>query len=43
MRRNIKYMLSSAVVAALVIAPKINLGAIVIRGWIIPPNVPFIS
>ncbi len=43
MRRNINNVLSSAVVAALVIAPKINVGAVVIRGWIIPPNIPFIS
>ncbi len=43
MRRNIKYVLSSAVVAALVIAPKINLGAVVIRGWVVPPQIPFIS
>ncbi len=43
MRRNIKNVLSSAVVIALAIALKVNVGAIVIRGWIIPPNVPFIS
>ena len=43
MRRNINSVLSSAVVAALVIAPKINVGAVVIRGWIVPPNIPFIS
>lgn len=43
MRRNINSVLSSAVVIALAIALKMNLGAVVIRGWIVPPNVPFIS
>ena len=43
MRRNINNVLSSAIVAALVIAPKVNVGAIVIRGWVVPPNIPFIS
>ena len=43
MRRNINNVLSSAVVTALAIAPKINLGAVVIRGWIVPPQIPFIS
>ena len=43
MRRNIDKMLSSAVVTALAIALKINVGAVVIRGWVVPPNIPFIS
>ncbi len=43
MRRNINNVLSSAVVTALVIAPKINVGAVVIRGWVVPPQIPFIS
>ena len=43
MRRNINNVLSSAVVIALAIAPKINVGAVVIRGWVVPPNIPFIS
>ncbi len=43
MRRNFNNVLSSAVVAALAFAPKINVGAVVIRGWIVPPNIPFIS
>ncbi len=43
MRRNINIMLSSAVVTALAIALKINVGAVVIRGWIVPPHIPFIS
>ncbi len=42
MRRNINNVLGSAVVTVLVIAPKINVGAVVIRGWIVPPNIPFI-
>ena len=43
MRRNINNVLSSAVVTALAIAPKINVGAVVIRGWVVPPHIPFIS
>ena len=43
MRRNINNALSSAVVIALAIAPKVNVGAVVIRGWIVPPHIPFIS
>ena len=43
MRRNISNVLSSAVVIALAIAFKINLGAVVIRGWFVPPQIPFIS
>ena len=43
MRRNINITLSSAVFAALAIAPRINVGAVVIRGWIVPPHIPFIS
>ena len=43
MRRNINNVLSSALVAALVIAPRVNVGAVVIRGWIVPPHIPFIS
>ncbi len=43
MRRNINSVLSPAVVTALAIAPKINVGALVIRGWIVPPHIPFIS
>ncbi len=43
MRRNINYVLSSAVVTALAIALKSNLGAVVIRGWVVPPQIPFIS
>ena len=43
MRRNINNVLSSAVVTALTIAPRINVGAVVIRGWIVPPQLPFIS
>ncbi len=43
MRRNINNVLTSAVVAALVIAPKFNLGAVAIRGWIVPLHIPFIS
>ena len=43
MRRNINNVLSSAVATALAIAPRINLGAIVIRGWVVPPHIPFIS
>ena len=42
-RRNINIMLSSAVVTALAIALKTNVGAVVIRGWVVPPNIPFIS
>ena len=36
MRRNINNVLGSAVVTALAIAPKINVGAVVIRGWVRP-------
>ena len=43
MRRNIINVLGSAVVTALAIAPKINVGTVVIRGWIVPPHIPFIS
>ena len=43
MRRNINNVFSSAVVTALAIAPKFNVGAVVIRGWVAPPNIPFIS
>ncbi len=43
MRRNINNVLASAVVTALVIAPKVNLGAVVIRGWVVPLHIPFIS
>ncbi len=43
MRRNITNVVSSAVVTVLAIAPRINVGAVVIRGWIVPPNIPFIS
>lgn len=43
MRRNINSVLSSAVFIALAIAPKINVGALAIRGWVVPPNIPFIS
>ena len=43
MRRNFSNVLSSAVVTALTIAPRINVGAVVIRGWIVPPQIPFIS
>ena len=43
MRRNINNVLTSAVLTAFVIAPKINLGAVVIRGWVLPPHIPFIS
>ncbi len=43
MRRNINSVLSSAVLTALVIAPRVNVGAVVIRGWVVPPNIPFIS
>ncbi len=43
MRRNINNVLSSAVVTALAIAPRINLGAVVMRGWVVPPQLPFIS
>ena len=43
MRRNINNVLSSAVVTALAIAPRINVGAVIIRGWIMPPHIPFIS
>jgi hypothetical protein len=43
MRRNFNNMFSSAVVTALAIAPRINLGAVVMRGWVVPPQLPFIS
>ena len=43
MRRNISNVFSSAVVTALAIAPRINLGAVVMRGWVVPPQIPFIS
>ncbi len=43
MGRNISNVLSSAVVTALAIALKVNVGPIVIRGWVVPPNIPFIS
>ena len=43
MRRNISNVLSSAVVIAFAIAPRINLGVVVIRGWVVPPHIPFIS
>ena len=43
MRRNINNVPGSAVLTALVIAPRINLGPVVIRGWIVPPHIPFIS
>ena len=43
MRRNINIVLSSAVATALAIAPRINVGVIVIRGWVVPPHIPFIS
>ena len=43
MRRNINFVFGSAVVTALAIALKINVGAVVIRGWVVPPNIPFIS
>ena len=43
MRRNINIVLGSAVVAALAIAIKINVGAVVIRGWVVPPHIPFMS
>ena len=41
--RNINSVLSWAVVTALVIAPRIIVGAVVIRGWVVPPHIPFIS
>ncbi len=43
MRRNINNVLTSAVVTALAIAPRINVGAVVIRGWVVPPHIPFVS
>ena len=43
MRRNINIVLSSAVVTALALALKINVGPVVIRGWVVPPSIPFIS
>ena len=43
MRRNINNVLGSAVVAALAIALKSNVGAVVIRGWVVPPHIPFMS
>ncbi len=43
MRRNINNVLSSAVVTALAIVPRINLGLVVMRGWVVPPQIPFIS
>jgi cation transporter-like permease len=43
MRRNISNVLSSAVVIALAIALKVNVGGVVIRGWIVPPQIPFVS
>ncbi len=43
MRRNISIVLSSAAVTAFFLAPRINVGAVVIRGWIVPPQIPFIS
>ena len=43
MRRNSSNVLGSAVVIALVIAPKFNVGSVVIRGWVVPPHIPFIS
>ena len=43
MRRKINNVLSSAVATALAIAPRVNMGAVVIRGWIVPPQIPFIS
>ncbi len=43
MRRKINNVLSSAVVTALAIAPRFNLGALVIRGWVMFLHIPFIS
>ncbi len=43
MRRNINNVFSSAVVTALAVALKINVGAVVIRGWVVPPQIPFVS
>ncbi len=43
MRRTINNVFSSAVVTALAIALKTNVGAVVIRGWVVPPSIPFIS
>ena len=43
MRRNISNMITSAAVTAFFLVPRINLGAVVIRGWIVPPHIPFIS
>ncbi len=43
MRRNINSALLSAAVTALAIALRINVGAVVIRGWVVPPSFPFVS
>ena len=43
MRRNINSVLSSAAVTAFSLVPRINLGVVVIRGWVVPPQIPFIS
>ena len=39
MRRDINNVVSSAVVTALAIALKINVCAVVIRGWVVPPHI----
>ena len=43
MQRKTLSTLEFTMITALGIVPRINLGAVFIRGWVMPPQIPFIS
>ena len=43
MHRKTLSTLEFTMMTALGIVPRINLGAVFIRGWVMPPQIPFIS
>ena len=43
MQRKAISTLEFTIMTALRIVPRINLGAVFIRGWVVPPQIPFIS
>ncbi len=40
---DMNYMLEFTIITAMHIVPKINLGAIFMRGWLVPPQFPFLT
>ena len=43
MQRKTLSTLELTIITALAIVPRINLGAVFMRGWVLPPQIPFIS